>query len=189
MSNGGQLQRWQVARQLVVRMLGTGSGIFSGANQPGDDVIVDLEGLIENVQEIWLTEYMIRNNGTAAARNMWRVDLSRNNLAIEQRSNSAGQGFCIAVPDMTGTTHVVYDTPRVMTIDGKRGMSSLRVRITDEFGAPVTFHDVTLFLTIVSVNQLLSLADVKRAEALNIEWWRSNENVGRFKDRTTNTFV
>jgi len=189
MSNGGQLQPWQRAHQVCVRMLGSNSGIFVGTNQAANNITVDIGRPMEYLQEVWLTEYQIRNNGTAAARNMWRVDLSRSGWECEQSSNSSGQGFCIAVPDMTNTTHVIYDTPRVMSIQGRQGASSLHVRVVDEFGAAVTFHDITLWLVLVYVHPRFSLADARLAEDSLIEWWRSNENVGRFRDRVTNRFI
>jgi hypothetical protein len=189
MSSGGKLRPWLKAHQIVVRMLGSGSGIFSGANQNASNITLDLGRPVENLVEVWLTEYMIRNNGTPVANNMWRIDLSDNQLESEQSCNSAGNGFCVAVPDMTATTHIVYDTPRVVSINGKRGMSSLRVKLTDEFGAAVVFHDATFFLTLVYVNPILTLRDVQNMEKNHIEWWRSNENVGRFVDRTTYKFV
>jgi len=191
MSNtgGGVLKPWQMAHQVVVRMRADTPNIHQGANQPANDVTVSIERPIEYLLEIWLTEYMVRNNGTPAANNMWRIDLSKNNLVTEQSCNSAGVGYAICVPDMANTTHVVYDQPRVMVLDGKRGVNSLRVRLTDEFGADVTFHDVTLCLTLVYVHPTFSLKDVRMANDLNLQWWRSNENAERFKDRQTGRFV
>lgn len=168
MSGGGVLKPWQYAHQVVFRLTQA-------------DSIVVFDRQLEDVMEVWLTEYMVHNNGTPAANNLWRIDLSRDGWCFaEQTSNAAGQGHCIAIGDMTNLYHHSYDTPRVMSQCPKKGVSSMRVRIVDEFGNLCAFHNVTLFVTFVMRRGEWSAEDARLAQDRWIEWWRSNQNSSRF---------
>lgn len=179
MSGGGVLLPYQQAHQYVLRLRNPSVGDYPSLTV--GDIIVPLERQLENLQEIWLTEYMVDNDQTPAANNMWRIDISPDGFECEQTSNAKGRGHCILIADMTNPYHHSYDTPRVMSLCNKKGVSSFRVRIVDEFGALVSFTSVTLMLTFVTLRQGWSPQDAKIAQDNLIEWWRSNENNSRFR--------
>jgi hypothetical protein len=145
-------------------------------------VRVDLGRMLEHVREVRLTEYMIHNNGTAAVNNVWRISLAGSNLLDKPTCSTPGNGICVCIADMTNPYHHSYDNPRVMSIDSKRGITTLDINVTvADTGAAPTFNSITLFLTVVMDNPAWSIEDVAQNDKNKVEWWRSNLNVGRFR--------
>lgn len=184
----GEILPWQWTHEVVVRMLApnspsetTGLGGATVVQPNPAHVRIDLGRHLTNISQVRLTEYMVQNNATPAARNMWRISLAGSNLTDKATCNSQGTGTCIAIGDMTNPWHVQYDNPRLMSVDNKRGISFLDVNVTDEFGAPVSFTNITLFITFVMDTPDWSIEKVFQEDQNKIEWWRSNQNVGRFR--------
>lgn len=186
----GEIMPWQHTHELVVRLLnphtpaettGLGTNCTIVQNNPAH-VRVDLGRMLEHVREIRLTEYMVTNNGTAATSNVWRVSFLGSTLTDKPACSTPGNGTCICIPDMTNTSHVHYDNPRVMTMDMRKGITTLDINVTvADTGAAPTFRDITLFLTIVMDIPNWSIEQVAQEDRNKIEWWRSNQNVGRFR--------
>jgi len=114
---------------------------------------VALNQQLKNVTEIRLDEYAIRNpNGGAIAPDLWRIEFV-GNLQPHINTNAAGRGYPILV-DNTVQTHVIYDRPRLMySPTAVNTLSSIQLRIADETGALVTFDAMTIFITVVCIDE------------------------------------
>jgi hypothetical protein len=185
----GEIMPWQHTHEVVIRMVSPFSPAQTVQNGTGSTVVqpnpahvrVDLGRQLEHVKEIRLTEYMVHNNGTPVANNLWFVSFAGSNMTEKQTCSVVGAGTPICIADMANPYHVVYDNPRTISIDSKRGINFLDVNVTTETGAAPTFFNITLYLTFVMNIPNWSLEMVKQDDKNKIEWWRSNENVGRFR--------
>lgn len=183
----GEIQPWQHTQEIVVRLTTPFTPVQGAQNgvtmvQPSAaHVRVDLGRELQHIREVRLTEYMVHNNGTPAANNVWFVSLAGSNLSEKSTCSTLGVGHAICIADMTNPYHVVYDNPRIVSVESKKSMSILDVKLTTEAGVAPVFNNVTLYFTIVMDIPNWSPALVAQEDKNKIEWWRSNENVGRFR--------
>lgn len=142
-------------------------------------VTVPLQRPLEHVRELQLTEYMIAAPGGSNV--IWRVSFRNSNLCDAVSTNAGGNGQVISVPTPGGANvHVVYDMPRIISVDGNRGLSSISVEVTDTTGAPVTFDSLTLFLTVICDDPGMQLVHDVQGDRNRLEWWRSQQFSSRF---------
>jgi hypothetical protein len=184
----GDLKPWQWRHDVVVRMTspatlpGTtsvGGALFVQPNPAS--VNVPLMQPLDMIEEVWLTEYQIgyAENGTTT--NMWRLSFLRSNLQDAVSCNASGTGIPICAPQNSAAFHVHYDNPRKLSVTHKSGgITTLSIDVTDEFGQPVVFHDMTFMLSFIMKKRDWDPAQVMRNDANTLEWWRPNTNVGRF---------
>lgn len=163
---------------VVVRLRNDAPAVGTRYNR----VTVPLSRMLEHVQEVWLTEYSVRNpTSTAPGSDLWRVNLINSNLVADVNTNAAGSGHCIVVPQFAaGDQHKIYDTPRVFSIANRSALTSIEVEVTDEFGRDVSFEQMSIFLTIVTRNPEWSVQQVVANSRNHLEWERSQQNSSRF---------
>ncbi len=143
----GDLKPGHKAHYVVVRLQANES------NTP-----IALGDQFDKVKEVWLTEYAIRAPNTAAlVPDLWRISFD-NGVATTVKSNAGGRGYPIVINN-SSMTHVVYNTPRVVSTEQKGRWDWTRIVIQDENGASVTFSDATFFFTIVCEDSEWSVAD------------------------------
>jgi hypothetical protein len=115
----------------------------------GSEVVVPTGKTLEFVTHLLLTEYCINNpNGGAIAPSLWRLRFKNNEFVASTTTNAGGTGHPLVISNATAT-HVVYDTPRVISRDYKGRLNSLFMEVIDENGSVVAFDDMTIFLTFV----------------------------------------
>jgi len=156
-----------------------GGNVATPVSPKANSVYISLEGELHNVRAIYCTGYMIQ--GTGAGSNLWRVNFTGNNIVEAVRSNAAGQGFCIALPSLNTPVYQNFDTPKLMALCNKKGISSLQVTVVDEFGADVSFVSITLFLTFIMDEEMWDSSSVMRNDANNLNLHRQFQYTGRFK--------
>lgn len=118
-----------------------------GAN--ADTGRVFIVGKIDNVKEVWLEEYAIRDpNGAAVTPSLWKLNMGGFGTHVET-SSGAGTGYPLVI-DNASLTHVVFTRPRVMSIDGKAAVTSFEYSLTDaDTGAAATFLDATFYVSFI----------------------------------------
>jgi len=168
------LKPWQKSHAVVVEFNGAALDPTNVTNVA--DQSFNLNRQLEDVQGIYLAEYYVSCAG-GATRNVWRVDLSGNNMPEEESSNiAAGRGAAIVIGDLTNAVpnHVVYEPPRLISDAPKRQLNSLRVHITTDTGVAPLFNTIYLRFLIVYRPPDWSLAQVAVDDANRNEWWRSD---------------
>jgi len=185
----GDLKPWQWRHDVVVRMTspptlpGTtpvGGALFTQANAAS--VNVPLMQPLDMIEEVWLTEYMVEQTELGTTTNLWRLSFLRSNLQDAVSCNASGTGIPFCVPTSNAVTfHLHYDSPRVLSVTHKSGgITTLAVDVTDEFGQPVVFSNMTFMLSFIMRKRDWNPEQVMRNDANQLEWWRPNTNVGRF---------
>jgi hypothetical protein len=184
----GDLKPWQWRHDVVVRMTspatlpGTtpvGGALFTQANDAS--VNIPLMQPLDMIEEVWLTEYQLSYAEDGSTSTMWRLSFLRSNLQDAVSCNSSGTGIPICAAGGTDNIfHVKYDNPRRLSVTHKSGgITTLSVDVTDEFGQPVVFADMTFMLSFIMKKRDWDPAQVMRNDANQVEWWRPNTNVGR----------
>jgi len=182
----GEIKPYQHKHEVVIRMKSpavlqnnTNGPAYLAQPNPAS-VTIMLNQTLEQIEEVWLTEYDAEMGAVPAAGNMWRLSFQRSHLSDSMTCNSAGNGIPFNVNLGVAGTHVVYQRPRVMSVEQKSGgITSLSVDVFDEFGQPPPFSSLTFYLTFVMRRKDWDPAQVMRNDANQVEWWRSNNNVGR----------
>jgi len=178
----GDLKPWQWKHDVVVRMTSPATLPSAQFVQPVPaSVNVPLMQPLDMIEEVWLTEYMVQLTENGTGSDLWRISFLRSNLQDAVSCNASGTGIPFCVPQNNAYVHVHYDNPRVLSVTHKSGgITSLAVDVSDEFGQPVIFSDMTFMLTFVMKKRDWDPAQVMRNDANQVEWWRPNTNVGRF---------
>lgn len=108
------------------------------------NIILPLSMRLEDVVEMTLYEYsIVAPNGGAIEPSLWR--LSFPDLLIASHISNFGQGHPFVI-DNAVCTHVVYDTPRTVSVTHKGWLNSLRVQMYSNGVAP-TFTSATFFIS------------------------------------------
>jgi hypothetical protein len=183
----GEIKPWQRRHEVCVRMLSPQQPFNNATLNPYQSnindasVVVPLMCTLDNVEEVWLNEYDIVLSSLSQPGELWRLNLGANNLPEFGSCNSAGEGAPLNITTVaSGQTHYIYTRPRVIaTGHGLNGRRTLNVSVTNEFGQPVKFESMTFYLTFVMRKPEWSPEQVMQNDRNLVEWWRSNNNVGR----------
>ncbi len=166
---------WQFRHHVVIRL--GGAAVPPNAGQPVNRGNINLNRLMQHIVEIQLTEYALR--GGSGASNLWRVSFRGSNFTEEVSTNAAGDGHLLTIPSLVNT-HVVYQMPRILSTDVKQGITHLNVHVMDEFGAEVTFTDMTLYLTFIMNDPHWTIPQVIAEDHNRMDWWRTQQFSSRF---------
>jgi hypothetical protein len=145
----GEIEDWQIARTIVVRMT-------VGTSQK-----IDLSNLFDQVEEIRLTESFVTNfqggiNGTGYL----ELDImGLNNVIV---SNERRKGVLIMVDNLN--PHSIYSNPRIIATGGLTSIQSFQCRFLDSTAAaaPVTFDEAVFVFTFVCRRPVESIAEVRK---------------------------
>lgn len=146
----GEIQDWQYARTVVIRMT------TSGATQK-----IDFSGIFDQVEEIRLTEsFVLGFNGGVSGTGYLELDIPQlSNVTI---SNERRKGILIMVDNLN--PHVIYSNPRVIATGGMTSLQSFQARFltTAASALPVTFTEAVFVLTLVCRRSVDSIAEVRK---------------------------
>lgn len=173
----GELKPWQYLHHVVIRLDNPATPGVPNTNAPVNKVTLPLGRFLQHIDEVRLTEYCVVNGVSAS--NLWRISFAGSSLSEEVSTNAAGRGHVIMVPT-AALTHVIYDAPRVLSVDERQGLAQINIHVTDATGADVSFDNMTIFLTFVLNNPDWSGESVREADRNRLEWWRSQRFSSRF---------
>ena len=172
------LKPWQYVHHVCIRMRDVTPQPDPNAAKGVNRLQLHLGRFLQHIDYVELTEYSIENAGGTS--DLWRLSFDESNLTAEMSTNAGGRGHCLVIPNFT-RTHVVYDTPRTLSIDRNKGLNTLSVVIVDEFGADVTFDTMTIMLTFVMSHPDWSIEQVRAEDRNKMDWWRSQQFSSRYQ--------
>ena len=119
--------------------------VHLAANQT--NVVIPLPRKMEWLSEIWLNEYQVIGSPSIG---LFRLNL-KNLLQQQEVTNAVGEGYCVLV-DSTVVSHIVYQKPRVVTVNKRGQVHQLEVNLQDVTGnalAVPTFTSATFMFTFI----------------------------------------
>jgi hypothetical protein len=147
----GEIQEWQVAKAVNIRL------VTSGARQQ-----VILSQQFDDVEEIRLDEIMITgfNGGVSGA---CYLRIFQNGMQHGACNNEANPGLLVAVDILN--PHTVYSRPRTILQGNMVNMSQFGISLLLPTGVAVAFTEASIMLTVVCRRSADSMAEVRRLKA------------------------
>ncbi len=147
----GEIQEWQEAKTVFVRLTG------SGAQQ---NVVIGNK--FDNVEEVWVDEVMVTgfNGGVSAAA---YLNVTINGMHPGSANNEAKPGVLVMVDVLN--PHTVYQRPRVVAKGHMVSVNTLKVSLNLPSGVAATFTEAAFTLTLVCRKTADQLEEVRRLKA------------------------
>ena len=149
----GEIEDWQYARTVVIRMTTDGS-----------QKKIDFNSIFDQVEEVRLTESFVLNfNGGTSGSAYLELDIPHINSVCV--SNERRKGTLIMVDNLN--PHVIYSNPRVIASGGMANFQSFQARFMSTADAfdqqvPVTFTEAVFVLTLVCRRSVDSIAEIRK---------------------------
>ena len=126
-----------------------------------NSVTITLPQRLEHVVEMHINEYIVRTpNGGALTPDIWKMTFP--DMITPNHISNMGTGYPFAIDNAT-LTHVVYDTPRVVSLTNKGWITTLRVELT-ALNGPAQFADATFWISFICKNGSWDPAQIMAAD-------------------------
>ena len=147
----GEIEDWQTAHGVSVRLTGTGARTNVILNQQYDDV-----------EQINLDEIMITGFNAGVSAGMY-VRIYQNGLDTSASNNESNPGVLVPVDVLN--PNKVYNRPRVLAQGQMVNVSQFAIALFMPDGTPATFNEACIIMTFVRRRTADSSAEVRRLKA------------------------